>query len=165
MTATLTADGLTVHHVELSGRKAYVARLAGTHPTYGFDREWCDRVKTINGRRGWWARITRPGWYEAVTYGPTGARRTRYYANDGRDLEEIPPGIAAVFLVEAFAGPAPGEPGAWRGETCHCSAEVARYTPAGFPRCEDHWTEEEHAHLSRRNQPTADTGPAEVRPF
>jgi hypothetical protein len=166
MTATLTADGLTVHHIELTGRKAYVARLAGTSPQYGFDREWCDRVKTLHGRRGWWAKITRPGWYEAVTYTPgTYTRKVRYYANDGRTLDEIPPGVAATFLAEAFTGPAPGEPGAWRGDHCHCAADVERYTPAGFPRCEEHYTTDEHAHLSHRTRPTADTGPDDLAPF
>lgn len=151
MTATLTRDGFTVHHVELSGRKAYVARLAGTDPTYGFSREWCDKVRTVNGRRGWCARITTPGWYEAVTYTPgTWTRKVRYYANDGRTLERIPDGIASAFLVKAFAGPNPGEPGAWRGDWCHCGDEVRRYTPAGFPRCDHHWTPEEHSESSRR---------------
>jgi hypothetical protein len=122
-------------------------------------------VKSVNGRRGWWARIARPGWYEAVTYGTTGLRRTRYYANDGRTLEEIPPGIVAAFLVEAFTGPAPGTPGAWRGDLCHCGQELDRFTPAGFPRCDNHWTEEEHAHLSHKTRPTVDTGPTDLEPF
>ena len=166
MTVTMTAAGLTIHHVELSGRRAYVARLAGTDPKYGFERHWADKVKSLHGRRGYWARITDPGWYEHVSYSQgTGTRRTRYYANDGRTLETIPDGIASAFLVEAFTGPPPGSPGAWRGDLCHCAAEIEHYTPAGFPRCADHWTADEHSTRSRNSRPEPDAAPNAATPF
>lgn len=167
MTATLTRDGHTIHHVELSGRKAYVARLAGTDPKFGFQREWCDRVKSLHGRRGWWAKITVPGWYESVTYtAGTWTRRTRYYANDGQTLERIPDGIAASFLMEAFAGPAPGDPGAWRGDWCHCGEQLTRFTPAGFPRCDEHWIADEHCESSQRiGRQEPDAAPDAPTPF
>jgi hypothetical protein len=128
-------------HVELTGRRAYVARITGTDPRYGLSRDFARKVSSLKGRRGYWAKVTEPGWYELVTYGPAG-KRIRYEGWDGAAWHPIPRELFAPFAAVAVTGPNPGAAGAWYGDRCQCGEPVDTYTPEGWPRCAQH-TEQE----------------------
>ncbi len=122
--------------VELTGRRAYGARIVGNDRRYGMAREFCQRRYSWQGRRGLWAIVVEPGWYEFVTYEWGVGRRIRYEAWNGRHWEPIPARLRK-YLPTAAEGPAPGTPGAWNGELCRCGRNVDHYTPEGFPQCEE----------------------------
>lgn len=122
---------------ELNGRRAYVAQILGPDPKYGMQREFCDRRYSLEGKRGLWAKITAPGFYEVSTrWGFSGQYRRHYEVFDGQDWEKLPPGLSK-YLPIAAEGPLPGDPGSWRSMRCLCGDPVEHYTPEGFPVCDD----------------------------
>jgi len=107
MAARKVPAGATL--VEVSGRKAYGARLtiAPAGQKYGaFERDWAPRVYSHNGRKGQWAVIgPDAGYFETVTYpAPSWHKQRNYWSWDGQMLTAVP----EELVEDAIRGPVPG---------------------------------------------------------
>jgi len=80
------------HHAYLSG-KPYVARLLGTHPRYGFDREFLPLRFAHRSRSGATgtkvALITEPGIFECQDPGKRGPVRTYVEVTDSGEVVSL----------------------------------------------------------------------------
>jgi hypothetical protein len=65
--------------------KDYVARIVGTHPKYGLDREFLAAAKEASRSGRTWCRraiVTEPGLYEASSTGRRGPEREYYLVEE-----------------------------------------------------------------------------------
>jgi hypothetical protein len=123
--------------IELVWRRgSWCARLSGADPKYGLRRDF-EKGTPIKARGGVLRFTVSPGFYELAEYG-----QRRYIAVTAAGTEPIPDTLLgdtpAVIMATISDGPAPNEPGAWRGLLCHCGAELDGYTGDGFPYCAAH---------------------------
>lgn len=125
--------------IELTGRKAYGARLIGPDKRYGIEREFTHRRQSLRGQRGLWAQIEKPGWYETVTYrSPLYRRDVSYWAITGQgEIDQLGDQLAKRWLTTLITGPPPGRPGAWWGDRCPDGNPATDYTPDLWPRCDE----------------------------
>jgi hypothetical protein len=65
--------------------KDYVARIVGTHPKYGLEREFLAAAREASRSGRTWTRraiVTEPGLYEASSTGRRGPKREYYLIED-----------------------------------------------------------------------------------
>ena len=135
---------MTATIVTKNWRGTYVARCT-INDRGTLDREWAtitDKPRKGSPMRGY--GDLEVGWYETRegyrTHKGELTPKT-YYRVDGL--------TARVIDFETFAraiqGPLPGQAGEHGDTQCRCGAEVATYTPDGFPRCEQHSTADDKA--------------------